>query len=828
MTRNSLCQYRCVHASTSLLRFACFCLRSSHARTSHSSARVVRNLLVHLSYNVCTAPLHANTTQSMPTQLCMQHLQTRRSAQSALSRSAAFSSFYSNSELIEKPMTRDSLCQYSCVHASTSLHKFACFWLRSSHARSSESSARVVRTLLVRLLCNVGTAPALANTTGSMPTQLCMRQLQMRWSAQSALSRSAASDCFLHAFLPAGEANNTWQPLPIQLHACEHKMLKFACFSLRLSHARSSHSSARVVRTLLVNLCCNVCTAPLDANTTRSMPTQLCMRELRTLWSAQSALSTSAALNCFYSDPKLLGKWMTRNSLCQYRCVHASTSLLRFACFCLRSSHVRTSHSSARVVRNLLVHLSYNVCTAPLHANTTQSMPTQLCMRQLQMRWSAQSALSRSAASDCFLHAFLPAGEANNTWQHLPIQLHACEHKMLKFACFSLRLSHARSSHSSARVVRTLLVNLCCNVCTAPLDANTTRSMPTQLCMRELRTLWSAQSALSTSAALNCFYSDPKLLGKRMTRNSLCQYRCVHASTSLLRFACFCLRSSHARTSHSSARVVRNLLVHLSFNVCTAPLHANTTQSMPTQLCMQHLQTRRSAQSALSRSAAFSSFYSNSELIEKPMTRDSLCQYSCVHASTSLHKFACFWLCSSHARSSESSARVVRTLLVRLLCNVGTAPALANTTGSMPTQLCMRQLQMRWSAQSALSRSAASDCFLHAFLPAGEANNTWQPLPIQLHACEHQKVQVCLFFPALVACQIITFISSGCAHFTRQPVLQRLHGAVRCQYNSIYANTALHAGTSNAVVSSVRPQHISRFELLLLGSQAAWEADDTK
>ena len=188
--------------------------------------------IVHLSYNVCTAPLHANTTQSMPTQLCMQHIQTRRSAQSALSRSAAFSSFYSNSELIEKPMTRDSLCRYSCVHASTSLHKFACFWLRSSHARSSESSARVVRTLLVRLLCNVGTAPALANTTGSMPTQLCMRQLQMRWSAQSALSRSAASDCFLHAFLPAGEANNTWQPLPIQLHACEHKtssLLVFSC-----------------------------------------------------------------------------------------------------------------------------------------------------------------------------------------------------------------------------------------------------------------------------------------------------------------------------------------------------------------------------------------------------------------------------------------------------------------------------------------------------------------------------------------------------------------------------------------------------------------------
>ena len=374
MTRGSLCQYSCVHASTSLLRFACLCLRSSHARTSHSSARVVRTLLVNLRCNVCTAPLHANTTRSMPTQLCMRELQTRRSAQSALSRSAAFSSFYSDSELIGKPMTRGSLCQYSCVHASTNLHKFACFWLRSSHARSSESSARVVRTLLVGLLCNVGTAPALANTTESMPTQLCMRQLHMRWSAQSALSRSAASDCFLHAFLPAGEANDTWQPLPIQLHACEHKMLKFACFSLRLSHARSSHSSARVVRTPLVNLCCNVCTAPLHANTTRSMPTQLCMRDLQTLWSAQSALSRSAAFNCFYSNLELIGKRMSRGSLCQKSCVHANTSLLKFACFCLRSSHARTSHSSARVVRTLLVNLCCNVCTAPLHANTTRSM----------------------------------------------------------------------------------------------------------------------------------------------------------------------------------------------------------------------------------------------------------------------------------------------------------------------------------------------------------------------------------------------------------------------------------------------------------------------
>ena len=295
---------------------------------------------------------------------------------------------------------------------------------------------------------------------------------------------------------------------------------------------------------------------------------------------------------------------MTRGSLCQYSCVHASTSLHRFACFCLRTSHARTSHSSARVVRTLLVNLRCNVCTAPLHANTTRSMPTQLCMRDLQTLWSAQSALCRSAAFNCchcipeLIEKRMPRGS---------LCQYSCVHantSLLKFACFCLRSSHARTSHSSARVVRTLLVNLCCNVCTAPLHANTTRSMPTQLCMRDLQSLWSAQSVLSRAAALKCFYSDPQLLGKRMPRDSLCQYSCVHASTSLLKFACFCLRASHARTPHSSARVVRTLLVNSCCNVCTASLHASTTRSMPTQLCMRQLQMRRSAQAALSRSTA--------------------------------------------------------------------------------------------------------------------------------------------------------------------------------------------------------------------------------
>ena len=103
--------------------------------------------------------------------------------------------------------------------------------------------------------------------------------------------------------------------------------------------------------------------------------------------------------------------------------------------------------------------------------------------------------------------------------------------------------------------------------------------MPTQLYMQRLQTRRSAQSALSRSTALNCFYSNPQMPGKRMTRGSLCQYSCVHASTSLLKFAWFCLRSSHATSSHSSARFVRTLLVILSCNVCTVPLHANTTRA---------------------------------------------------------------------------------------------------------------------------------------------------------------------------------------------------------------------------------------------------------
>ena len=140
------------------------------------------------------------------------------------------------------------------------------------------------------------------------------------------------------------------------------------------------------------------------------------------------------------------------------------------------------------------------------------------------------------------------------------------------------------------------------------LHASTTRSMPTQLCMRHNQMRRSAQSALSRSAAFHSFLSNPELLGKRMTHGSLCQYSCVHASTSLPKFACACLRLLHARSSQSSARVVRTLLVNLPCNVCTAPLHANTTRSMPTRICMRHHQTRRSAQSALSRSAAFYSF----------------------------------------------------------------------------------------------------------------------------------------------------------------------------------------------------------------------------
>ena len=97
------------------------------------------------------------------------------------------------------------------------------------------------------------------------------------------------------------------------------------------------------------------------------------------------------------------------------------------------------------------------------------------------------------------------------------------------------------------------------------------------------------------------------------------------------------------------------------------------------------------------------------------MTRGSVCQYSCVHASTSLLNFACFWLRSPHANSSDDSAQVVHLLLVNLFCNV-------------------------------------------------------------------------------------------------------LHGAVASQYNSICANTDLHAAPSNAPVSSVRPQQISRFSQLFIQS----------
>ena len=106
------------------------------------------------------------------------------------------------------------------------------------------------------------------------------------------------------------------------------------------------------------------------------------------------------------------------------------------------------------------------------------------------------------------------------------------------------------------------------------------------------------------------------------------------------------------------------------------------------------------------------------------MTRGSVCQYSCVHASTSLLKFACFWLRSPHAKSSDDSAQVV-------------------------------------------------------------------------------------------------------ASSTRQVVLQRLHGAIARQYNSICANTGLHAAPSNAPVSSVRPQQINRFSQLFIQSLAARQAHDT-
>ena len=142
-----------------------------------------------------------------------------------------------------------------------------------------------------------------------------------------------------------------------------------------------------------------------------------------------------------------------------------------------------------------------------------------------------------------------------------------------------------------AQLAHLLLVKFSCNVCTAPLHANTTRSVPTRICMRHHQTHRSAQSALSRSAAFHSFQSNPKLLGKRMTRGSVCQYSCVHASTSLLNFACFWLRSPHAKSSDDSAQLAHLLLVKLSCNVCTAPLHANTTRSVPTRICMRHHQS---------------------------------------------------------------------------------------------------------------------------------------------------------------------------------------------------------------------------------------------
>ena len=86
-------------------------------------------------------------------------------------------------------------------------------------------------------------------------------------------------------------------------------------------------------------------------------------------------------------------------------------------------------------------------------------------------------------------------------------------------------------------IVRTLLIRLLCNVCTAPALANTTGSMPTQLCLGDLQTLWSAQLELGRSAASKCFYTDPRLLKKRMTRGSLtgCQYSYVATTATCMR-----------------------------------------------------------------------------------------------------------------------------------------------------------------------------------------------------------------------------------------------------------------------------------------------------
>ena len=240
-------------------------------------------------------------------------------------------------------MTRDSHCQYSYVHASTSLPKFACFWLRSSHARSSDQPARVCVIYSSDWPATFGMAPALANAAGSMPTQLCMQHLQTLWSAQPELSRSAASNCLRSNRRTRGSlCQYSYFHASTSLH-------EFPCSWLRSSHARSSDQSARVLRAVLVNLSCNVCTVPAVANATRSMPTQLCVQHLQTRRSAQPELSRSAASNCFCFNPQLLGKRILRGILCQYSYVHASTSLPRFAFFWIAECGLRIAGCGLRI-----------------------------------------------------------------------------------------------------------------------------------------------------------------------------------------------------------------------------------------------------------------------------------------------------------------------------------------------------------------------------------------------------------------------------------------------------------------------------------------------
>ena len=272
-------------------------------------------------------------------------------------------------------------------------------------------------------------------------------------------------------------------------------------------------------------------------------------------------------------DPihKLLGKRMTHGSLCQYSCVHASTSLLKFACFWLRSPHAKSSDDSA--LHLLLVKC--NVCTArccqynslPTRCGT---MPPVSSVRPQQIsRFSQLSSFGKRMTHGSLCQ--YSCVHAHNNWLRLPIIL----------------------TQLGARQV--------CMPCT-------TRSMPTQLCMRHNQMRWSAQSALSRSAAFHSFLSNPELLGKRMTHGSLCQYSCVHASTSLPKFACACLRLLHARSSQSSARVVRTLLVNFTLQRLHGAVACQYNSVYANTVCMRHHQTRRSAQSALSRSAAFYSF----------------------------------------------------------------------------------------------------------------------------------------------------------------------------------------------------------------------------